>query len=238
MTPAPDGTSGSPEAPADSAGQGFDFERSYNELRPEYTRTTQELATQRERLTEYESLFEALHDSDPEIQRQAMDALGLELEAGSPGTEAPSDEFVDPLEQEIAALRETVSTLQSARERDDEQQDAERVTAMRDDFIGEAISFIESETKATFSAKEEEALGNLAIAMEDDSGVPDVKAAYNLLFGDDGVLEINRGRWIESKTGAPQPPLGKPPTEEQRPRTSGERMAYIDERMARLSDQA
>lgn len=232
--PSAAGTS-TPEAP--ETGQGFDYERSYNELRPQFTRTTQELAAERERLSEYEQLFDALHDSDPAVQRQAFEALGLEAAEEVPQGGPAADNFVDPLEEEIERLRGTVGELQTRAQ----EQEAERVQTeldnARDDFIGEALDFIEKETKAKFSEKEEEVLGNLAIAMEDDKGMPDVQGAYNILYGEDGVLEINRQRWIDTKSGAAQAPLGRTIPTDQKPKNAKERIAYIDERMRALQDQ-
>lgn len=215
----------------------FDFERSYNELRPEYTRTTQELSTTREALSEYEQLFEALHDPDPETQAAAIAALGLELDTGSP--DPAVDEFADPLEKELQELRGVVDELRSARELETAQQETDRLDDLRNEFIGDAIGLIEDGLKPTygdkfsFSLKEEKVLGDLSIQMADERGVPDVEGAYQLLYGDgDSFLETNRQRWIASKTGAFTPPAGTTIPAEQRPKTARERAAYIDQRIA------
>lgn len=118
MTPIP--TPGQPgqvepqstPAPDPGTSQDFDFAHAYNELRPEYTRTTQELGKARESLSEYESWMQAL--ADPSTQAEALAALGFEVDTGSGA--APDDEFVDPLEQELEQLRAQVSELQGARE--------------------------------------------------------------------------------------------------------------------------
>lgn len=231
-TPGQAGQGGTPEANA------FDFERGYNELRPEYTRATQELGTFRERLSEYEQLFEALHDSDPEVQAQAMAALGLELDTGSPESATPgADEWVDPLEEELQTVKAQLDELRSARELEASERETEHLADLRDDYIGEAISYIEDSLKVKFTEREDEALGNLAIAMADEDGVPDVQSAYSLLYGDEGVLETNRKRWIDSKTGAAIPPLGTSIPADQRPKTARERVNYMDERMRALEQQ-
>lgn len=235
------------EAPVPNNGQDgivsptFDFERSYNELRPEYTRATQELSQVREALGEYEQLFGALHDPDPETQRQAMAMLGLELETGS----RPEDieEFADPLEKELQDLRGVVDELRSARELETAQREAEALNDLRDEFIGESIDALEASLKPTygdefrFSEKEEVAIGNLAIQMRNSQGVPDVNGAYALIYGEEGVLETNRSRWIASKTGAFSPPAGTTIPADQKPKTARERAAYIDQRVAALEYQ-
>lgn len=231
--PAPDtGTSGANENAGDQPE--LDYQRAYSELRPQYTRTTQELAQERERLSEYEALFQALHDSDPEVQAAAMEALGLELDTGSPATD---DEFADPLEEELQQIRGVVDELRSARELEASEKESQQLTQMRDQYIDEAIDYIRQSTDAKFTDREEEALGNLAIAMEDEQGLPDVQGAYNLLYGDDGVLETNRERWIASKTGAAQAPLGRSLPADQKPQTRAERIAYLDERMRAIDMQ-
>jgi hypothetical protein len=235
--PAPQqGTSGQEQA-GQQGGQ-FDFERGYNELRPEFTRTTQELSSTRSRLSEYEQLFAALHDSDPEVQRSAMEALGLATDTGSPGSApAGTDEFVDPLEQEVQQLRSVVDELRSARELEAAEAEEAALTEMRDEYIGEAIGLIESQVNIKFTEREEEVLGNLAIAMVDEKGMPNVQGAYNILYGEDGVLETNRARWIASKTGAAMPPMGTTIPADQKPTTKAQRIAYVDERMRAIDQQ-
>lgn len=211
----------------------FNFEQGYNELRPEYTRVTQELGTYRERLTEYEQLFEALHDADPEVQSAAMQALGLELETGPQGN---PDDFVDPLEEAVKSLSTRFDRLESARELEASERNQREILSLRDDYIGEAIGFIEKSMNRKFTERQEEALGNLAISMPNGQGVPDVEAAYNLLYGDQGVVESEREQWIARKMGADRPPLGTSIPADQRPKTAAERIAYMDERM-RAHDQ-
>jgi hypothetical protein len=234
------------EVPAPGDGQGGegnvsptqDWERQYNELRPEYTRATQELSTYRDRVSEYEQLHEALRDPDPETQQAALAALGFELDTGSPDPDP--DEFADPLEKDLQEMRAIVDELRSARELETASKETEQLEQLRDEFIGDSIGFLEEGLKPTygndfkFSEREEEALGNLAIQMADEKGVPDVEGAYNLLYGEEGVLETNRSRWIASKTGAFTPPPGTTVPAEQRPRTARERAAYIDQRVQAL----
>lgn len=226
--------------PADQGdkGQPFDYEHAYSELRPEYTRATQELSQYRDRLTEYEDLFEALHDSDPEVQRAALDVLGLDM-ASEEGSPQGSEDFVDPLEQEVSSLRQQLDELRSAREQEAKESELAEMEEIRDEYIGDAISYIEENARqgAKFSENEEIALGNLAIAMTDENGVPDVQGAYNILYGNDGVLETNRQRWIDTKLAADQAPFGRTIPADQKPQTARERVAYIDERWARMQDQ-
>lgn len=219
-------------APADS-GQGFDYQRSYDALLPEFTRKSQALS-------EYEQVFAALRDPDPDVQAQAMQYLGLELAAdtGEPIPASGEEEWVDPLEQKYEELSSTISTLQEQLELERAQQDEEELEQMKNEYIGEAISYIEDSTNRKFSVKAETALGNLALSMSDEQGLPDVQGAYQLLYGDeDSVLESERSRWIESKTGAGAPPSINQIPADKRPRTPAERVNFIDERVRAMGDQ-
>lgn len=230
---APNGTSQNPtDAPADG-GQGVDFERSYNELRPQYTRTTQELAAVRESLEGYESVINALHDPDPAVRQQAMDLLGLELAEEGPQQTGAEEEWTDPLEQEVTELRQWRDEVEQQRQQEASAREDARIEALRDEFIDEEIAKLEA-AHGELSEREQEVLGNLAISMSDE-GVPDVEGAYAAIYDD--ILEAQRSRWIGTKRSAVQPPSGRTVTTAERPKNAEERIAFIDERVARLNDQ-
>lgn len=215
----------------DNGGQStFDFEQGYNQLRPEYTRTTQELSAAQQRLSDYEAFFEAM--SDPETQAEALASLGFEMDTGA--APADDDEFADPLEQEVNYLRSVVEDLQRNRELEAATQEEQETLALRDDYIGESLNYIESATGMSFKEEDEEILGNLAIAMADEQGVPDVEAAFNALYGQQGLLERQRSQWIDSKLGAYTAPLGTSIPADKRPTNRGERIDFVDRRLQML----
>lgn len=208
----------------------------YEKLQPEFTRRSQSLAETQERAQQYEELFEALND--PEQAQEILAELGYELESGSDegqGPEGEDFEFVDPLEQKVAELEQLAEYLQSEREQEAQSAEEAALMDMRDDYIDNAIDFLKNqEDTPELSEQEEEILGNLAIAMTDEEGVPDVLGAYNRLYGEDGLLETNRSRWIQSKTGAITAPLGSSGSSERRPTNRRERVAFLDARMRAL----
>lgn len=226
------GISGNPapdNGQADDGGrQAFNFEQGYNQLRPEYTRTTQELSAAQERLSDYDAFMEAL--SDPDLRDDALASLGIELETGA----APEDEFADPLEQEVHYLRSVVDELRQGRELEAATQEEQATLDMRDNFIGESISFIEQASEMKFDEHDEEVLGNLAIAMSGEDGVPDVQGAFNALYGEKGLLERQRQQWIDSKTGAYTAPLGQSIPADKRPTNRAERIDFVDRRLQAL----
>lgn len=215
---------------SDEGRSAFNFEEGYNQLRPEYTRTTQQLSETQQRLSEYEDFLAAI--SDPETQAEALASLGFEMETGAAPVE---DELSDPLEAEVQYLRTVVEDLKQGRELEAATQEEQQLLELRDDFIGEALGFIEQQASVKFDAKDEEVLGNLAIAMTDDDGVPDVQGAYNALYGGEGLLERQRSQWIDSKMGAYTAPLGTSIPADKRPTTRAERVDYLDRRLTALS---
>lgn len=223
-------------------GNEFDFEKGYNELRPEFTRVTQELSQARQAADEYSQLFAALQD--PETRGQALELLGFELDTGEPqGGNGNQQVYTDPLEQEVAELRGTVDELRSQRASERAAQEQADFIELRNEYIGEVITDIETSLRKagasnfSFSEKDEIALGNLAIAMTNDDGLPDVQGAYDTLFGNDGVVETRRQSWIDSKLNAPQPPSISQLPADQRPKDRRSRIQYVDERLAQLERQ-
>lgn len=222
----------------------FDFQKGYNELRPEFTRTTQELSQARSALSEYEQLFQALQD--PDTRGQALELLGFEIEAGEPqGGNGSTQQYTDPLEEELAELRTYVDELRSQRASEQEAQERDSFIQLRNEYIGEVITDLEAQLQQAgqrdfrFNEKDEIALGNLAISMADDNGLPDVQGAYDILFGNDGVVESRRQSWIDSKLNATYsiPPITSTTPAEQRPQNKSQRIQYIDERLAQLERQ-
>ena len=232
---APNGTSAT-EAP--DTGQGFDFERAYRELQPEFTRRSQ-------RLSEYEGLLAGLHDPDPEVQRAAADYLGIDLipeetdTSAAPASSGTSDEdeWVDPLELKFNELSEQVKALVEQGQQEAQTKQEAAFQASRDAWIDENLEAIEAQIGRKLSDREDQVIGNLAIAMEDEDHVPDVIGAFQSIYGDDGVLGTVRQQWIESNANAPQAPALSTLPVDKRPKTAQERIDYMDRRWRDMQDQ-
>lgn len=234
-----DGTSANPETPDEGqvdwearARQAEADARSYQELRPRWTQDTQ-------RLSEYEQLFEALQD--PETQAEAISALGFELDTGAQPDAAPEadlSEWDDPLEKEIQALKGTVDELRSQRELEAEQREEQELIELRDEYVGEAITHVENGLKEQnpnfkgFEPEDEVVLGNLAIVMEREDGVPDVEGAFNALYGKDSVVERAFATRVARRQGIPQAPGGTSAPAFKKPTNARERAQLFDERLA------
>lgn len=94
---------------------GIEHEATLDELRQlasagqDYTRKTQELAAERQRLAEAEALYEKLSEDPETIVRKLAEAYGIEL---------PEAAEVDPEEARIRALEQSVAADHQAREQE------------------------------------------------------------------------------------------------------------------------
>jgi hypothetical protein len=126
------------EAPGTAQEQAeVDWQKRYNDLQPEYTRTSQEAADLRNRNQWYEI---ALTSEDPDTQRQALEALGYELPDPEQGEEEfEPAEYDDPVEE----LRTRQQTLE---ERLNQEQEAMRMAeqgALIREFVDERMGQFE-----------------------------------------------------------------------------------------------
>lgn len=116
----------------------------------DYTRKTQGLAAERQRLAQAEAIYQAL-EADPEgTLRTLQDAFGDPF-----GQSAPEDEFLDPTEARIAALEAQIAA----------QQEAARQASIDDEING---------LRSRFGDFDESELLNHAIRF----GIPNLEAAY------------------------------------------------------------
>lgn len=118
----------------------------------DYTRKTQELAAERQRLAQAEAIYQAL-EADPEGTMQALqEAFGMGV---NPGQADESDEWADPTEQRIAALEAQIAA----------QQEAARQAAIDQEIVG---------LKKTYGDFDESTLLAHAVKYQ----IPNLEAAY------------------------------------------------------------
>ena len=101
-------------------GQDVNWEQRYKDTQADYTRQQQELAQLKH---EREWAQVALTSDDPDIQRQAFEILGIEVEEPEEGYE-DFEEFTqeDPYDQRIRALEEQLSVREQQAQAQQEQQ--------------------------------------------------------------------------------------------------------------------
>jgi len=211
----PEGSAGTTEQ-VDWQARALAAEDRYGNLQPEYTRTTQELATYRERESWYDLLLTA---EDADTRRQAAEALGLELaeeESQSEDPFAPVNNRLDRIEQSLS-------------QRDQREADTEDAMSLRQIFDAKL---------GGLGVTEKDGNWILAYALhalppvydpEFDRPLPDIQAAYQEF----NTREDERQKaWAQSKRSAPRiPPDGQSGTEAPNLDNRQERVDWIVRRM-------
>lgn len=181
---------GGPEQgiPADKP-ESVDWEKRYNDLRPEFDR-------QNQRVSQLEEFYGQL--ADPETQADALRALGLELDAEE------EEEYQDP--EEVLAKR--LEGVESYLTQQQEQAQEAELLELENQFVEMSISEIEKE-HGSLSDQEKELLEGLADIYRDDDGLPDMAAAYERFVS---ATKAAQDRYLASKK-ADKPDLGITGTE-------------------------
>lgn len=210
-TPAPE-----PEAPdqghAEESQAAVDFEKRYNDLRPEYDRVTQ-------RSSQLEQLISAAQQGDPE----ALDALGLEPAEDDTQND---DEYVDPYEslsQKVESLEEML-----ARQQEEEQNFAR--FQQENEYVNSEVEKLEQKLGRDIGEEEYDLITSWAASMRDEQGRPDVAAAYDKW---DKLLNAKKKDYFESKK-APQVGTGAAATKEVNLDDPNERHEYIVSRLNQM----
>jgi hypothetical protein len=197
--PAPQDTAavaGPAEAPgsAESTPQ-VDWEKRYQDLQPEYTRTTQELKELQQAKQWYDLLVTS---EDPDTRRQAAEALGYEL----PEDEEPEEEFNpadydDPLEAQDARLSALEQRIQQEQQQAQEAYEGQLIDQMSHDALQALDPDLSEEDHNLVLAYAINALP--PVQQPPGSPVrilPDVKAAYEFIQGRDTQRQK---QWAKTK---------------------------------------
>jgi hypothetical protein len=169
----PEAPEGGPDSGTPAEPEEHDYEKRYTDLRSDYDRKNQ-------RLKQFEEFYGQL--ADPETQAEALRALGLELEDDE---EVETDEeFEDP-----DARIERIEGYLSQQE---EQRAEAELQELEEAYLEQEVGRLD----AKLSEKEKEAVKNLAYSYEDEDGLPDVAAAYEVLSQ---ASKEAQSRYLESK---------------------------------------
>lgn len=173
------------DTPAESQEDAVDYEKRYNDLRPEYDRTQQLVAAAR-------------GDHGEAAQAQALEALGLAFDEDEDDEPEDEDfEFADP-DERIERLESHLA------EREEADQQAQ-LQEMEDNFLLEGIEALEKREGRELSDEEFSALARMARAERLDNGVPDIEGAYESL---EGLAKSRHQAWLESKKTSRKPSSG------------------------------
>lgn len=183
-----------------------DYEQRYTNLRPEYDRKSQRLA---ELEAEREQWLASQQPQEPEYEDDEYD-------------------YEDTVARhEIAQLKALLSKQQ---EETQHQQAVEREQA----FINSEIKVLEAEQEEEFSDDEWNTLGILAERYRTEGGEPDIKVAYEQLFGK--IVKPRREKYVSTKK-ASRPRSGSPAAQSIDLDDPDARKEYMAQKLAELEDQ-
>lgn len=170
-----------PVEASDNRTESVNWEKRYNDLRPEWDRTKQQLS-------QYEQFIGNLRN--PETQAEALRALGYELEADDA---EPEDDDADPYESRF-------EKIESFLEQQAEAQAQAEFEAMFEDYVDQEVSKLDP--KGEFDQDYIELL--VAAAPVDEDGIPDIEASHKRL---QARIEADFNKRLKAKR-APQAPSG------------------------------
>lgn len=201
--------------------QVIDWQKRYEDLRPQWDRSNQELS-------EYRQLVESL--TNPETQADALRALGLELQQEE--QQQQQQEWQDPYEQRFGQLEQTLQQLvQRDQQMEQAQQEAQRQWEV-DNHLGQAVVEIQQKLGHDIDQKDLELAIAFAERVPDERGMPDLHAAWDYLTQrDQGKLQ----GWVSSKK-APGIPDGEAAGKEYDLSDPKQRDEYIAMRLTAMDD--
>ena len=170
----------------------------YKNLQADYTKKSQEVASQRKEAEQATQFWNAIRGKDPEVLRQiadvygqetVLDALGFALDDGEP------DEPTDPVED----LRRELEGLKGQLTEREQKAQEEALLAQIEKDITQQFAGMD------LSEKEQEMVTAHALTAGyvTDDGFPDVKKAYEDFTE---VLSGRQKKWVEGKR-APRSPV-------------------------------
>ncbi len=175
------------EAP--SSDTQIDWEKRYNDLRPEWDRAK----TQLSEYEQYQPLIQSLQ-TDPRATIAALqEQFGDEYEE--------EDDYEDPGERALRLIQEQQETAQQQAER-------ERLEEMEEQYVGEGIDALAERDNVELSDHAQAVIYALATndALRGENGRPDVEAAYDALRAFEKEV---RDSYVNSKK-SPRIPSGRP----------------------------
>ena len=192
---------------AEETAQEIDYAKRYNDLRPEYDRTTAELKEAKQA----QQVIAALQSDDPQERAWAADILGLELEdEGDTPDEEGEDQFRDPRVDQILEEKQ--------------REQHEKQIAELEDHIDTTMESLAKADKTPLEESEKEWIFARTLSLPpDEQGRPPVEKAYKEYRA---VQDTWIKRYRESKRDAPTPPV---------PGQSGSTQVDLSDRKSRLA---
>lgn len=195
--------------------QVVDFEKRYNDLRPEYDRATQ-------RASQIEQMVAGLRSEDPDTRRWAAEGLGVELADEDPGEPLHEDPRIAQLLAEQAEMKAWKEQQQQRDTQADEQQRIDQIDAQAQAKLA-AIDGLDDEERDWVYGR---ALTNHPPTTD---GLPDIEAAHAELVA---FQQKQMQKWAASKRAPHVTPVGSSGTQQPNLDDPAERVAWMTQRLA------
>ncbi len=182
--------SGGEDQSSEPAPKEINWQKRYEDLRPEWDRAK----TQLSEFEQYQPLIQSLQNDPQGTIRALQKQFGVD-------DEIDDDEFEDPGERALRMLQEQQETAQQQAER-------EQLDALEEQYVGEGIDALAQRDNIEPSEDEQTLIYALATndAVRGEDGRPDVEWAYNAI---QALKKEVREGYVASKK-APRIPSGRP----------------------------
>ena len=190
-TPAPEGTPAE-AAPEATTGEQIDWQKRYEDLRPQWDRTKSQIS----KYEPFDQFIDSFQNDPAGTARALYEQYGKDAE--------PDDdegEYEDPGERALRMLQEQQETAQQTRDR-------EARTAAEEKYVADGIDALSKRDNVELSDHAQALLYALATndSLREDNGAPDVETAYEALKNFEKEV---RESYVNSKK-APRIPSGRP----------------------------
>lgn len=170
----------------------------YQQMRNAFLQKTQGLAEERRSLTAPQSVAQQFATWSPDEREAFFERAGLEYESGE--TEEYEDEdddfFADP----------RVDVLLAERQAEQYERQQMQMHDAQVDVVNDGLEALEKSTGREFTQEEVDAVGDLAMNMLDQNGMPQVEGAYNRIAT---LVSSRRDSQKERKRQARPAPSGR-----------------------------
>lgn len=190
-----------------------DYQDRYNNLRPEFDRTKQQLAEEREARERFQQELEQLRTQS--VQPDYDDG------------DFDEDDLADPVARRRLAAVE--AALVEERQLRAQQEAAAAEEAKREQeytYIDTELETLEKRLGEEFDDDEADWIGNYAGRHRDEHGRPDVGRAYEAFSQ---ILERRKQKWVETKPTGGRPAVGSGAVEVPDLDDPDQRVAYLNQ---------
>lgn len=192
----------------------INWQKRYEDLRPEFDRTRQQLSQVEQQAQQLQAL-----QQDPDALAAFLSQLGYEIDGGD-----EPQEFLDPNEQKLSELERETAEMRAWREQQEQQA-----------HLAQLESAVEAEMSELGIPEDAEVLRNMlvsrAVALPaTENGRPDIKGAWAEL---QQLEQHFQQQWAQSKRAPSVPAVGQPGTQAPNLDNPEERIAWMAEQ-ARL----